>query len=87
MDLIKVNDLVRLYLLYTLQGPSCVQVIAMTAAFQPSVESCHHVSAESWTINGSSLKPGLFPFTLDVLLEGCKCRSSTFTQTFAQCRN
>ena len=87
INLIKGNDGANLSLLYTLQGCSCIYGIVLTTGFQPSLEGCHHVSAENWAINGSSLKPGVFPSSLDTLLEGYNYKSSTFNQIVAQFMN
>ena len=53
----------------------------MTAGFKPSVEGCHHVFADNWTIKCSNMKSGVFPCT------PCHCENSTFTLIVAQCKN
>ena len=54
----------------------------MTAGFQPSMDGCHLVIAENWTMNCSNMRSGVFPCLLKALQEGCQCHRSTFYPNF-----
>ena len=47
--------------------------------FQPSVEGCHRVLLRITQKKYSTMECGVFPCTLDALLEGGQCKCCTFT--------
>ena len=67
---------------------NCVcAAIVMTVRLQPPPKGEGPLYAEKWTIKCSSIKSGVFPFTLHPLKERVLCNCSIFTQIVAQCTN
>ena len=64
----------------------CVTIV-MTVRLDTPPDGGLPLYDEKWTIKCSSIKFGVFPFTLDTLLEGCGVNCLLFTQIVAQCMN
>ena len=64
----------------------CVTIV-MTVRLNTPPDGGLPLYDEKWTIKCSSIKSGVFPFTLDTLLEGCGVNCLLFTQIVAQCMN
>ena len=60
----------------------CITIV-MTVRLDTPLDRGLLLYDEKWTIKCSSIKSGVFPFTLDTLLEGCGVNCLLFTQIVA----